>query len=75
MRWTCRPADDQLSVGSGRADLARDEFGVGKGIGLSGAAELGRGECRHAVIGHAEMRVLAGQHEVRADAAMEERFS
>ena len=45
-----------------------------KRIGLPAATELGRGERGHAVIGRAKMRVLAGQHQVRPDAAMEERF-
>ena len=67
--------DDQSSHRDGRADRAGDELGVGKRIGLPAAAELGRGERRHAVVGRAKMRVLAGQHEVRPDAAMEERFS
>jgi hypothetical protein len=43
-------------------------------IGLPAATELGRGERGHVVIGRAKMRVLAGQHQVRPDAAMEERF-
>jgi hypothetical protein len=47
---------------------------VDKRIGLPAAAELDRGERGHAVIGGAEVRVLAGQHEARSDAAMEERF-
>jgi len=48
---------------------------VGERIGLPAAAELGRGERRHSVFGRAEIRVLARQHEVRPDTAMEERFS
>ena len=67
--------DDQSRIGDGRADRARDEPGVDDRVGLPAAAELGRGERRHAVFGRAEMRVLAGQHEVRPDTAMEERFS
>ena len=43
-------------------------------IGLSAATEFGRGERGHVVIGRAKMRVLAGQHQVRPDVAMEERF-
>ena len=66
--------DDELRIGDGRADRAGHELGVGKRIGLPAAAELGRGERGHAVIGRAKMRVLAGQHQVRPDAAMEERF-
>ena len=67
--------DGQGRIADGCADRARDEPGVGERIGLSAAAELGRGECRHSVVGRAEMRVLAGQHEVRPDTRMEERFS
>ena len=65
---SCRIAD-------GRADHARDELCVGKRIGLPAAAELRRGERRHYVIGCAEKRVLAGQHEVRPDTPLEERFT
>jgi hypothetical protein len=67
--------DDQGRVADGRADRARNELGVSERIGLSAAAELGRGERRHSVVGPAEMRMLAGQHEARPDTPMEERFS
>ena len=67
--------DDQGRIADGRADRARDELGVGERIGLPAAAELRRGERRHSVVGRAEMRVLPGQHEVRLDTPMEERFS
>ena len=67
--------DDKGCIADGRADGACDEPGGSERIGLSAAAELGRGERRHSVVGRAEMRVLAGQHEVRPDTPMEERSS
>ena len=39
-------------------------------IRLSAAAQLGRGEHGHAVIGRAKMQVLAGQHEMRSGTVM-----
>ena len=66
--------DDQSRIADGCADRARDELRVRERIGLPAAAELGRGERGHAVIGGAEVWMLAGQHEARSDAAMEERF-
>jgi hypothetical protein len=67
--------DHECRIADGRADHARDELCVGERIGLPAAAELRRGERRHSVIECAEKRVLAGQHEVRPDTPMEERFN
>ena len=67
--------DDEPAHWSIAAPIAaRDDRGVELRVGPPGAAELDRGDRRHAVIGRPKMRVLAGQDQARADAAMEERF-
>ena len=66
--------DDQQCLGDRSADGSGDIANVKLWVGPTGAAELDRGDQRHAVVRGLKVGMLSGEDEARKDAAMEERF-
>lgn len=66
--------DDHAHIGDCRSNAPRHQLQVSERVGHPAAAEVDRWKLGHPIIVGAEIRVLSGQNEPRADAACDERF-